>query len=215
MRRIVALGGLLLLWIAPALAQDSSAPMQDQSQQSVQAPVPQAPLKKVPRQTPKYEFSAGFTARSNYQPDGTKPYFSGAYASLDRNIYHWLGAEAEFTGTLKNQGVITGDSQVFTFMLGPTLYPFGHRKVTLFGHALYGLGDERITTGPFAGFGVNTTSTFEKAWEVGGGLDWNRWRHWSIRLVEADFGGASFTPVKSGGGSLRFSGGVVYRFGHK
>jgi len=34
-------------------------------------------------------------------------------------------------------------------------------------------------------------------------------------LVEADFGGASFTPVKSGGGSLRFSGGVVYRFGHK
>jgi hypothetical protein len=212
MRRIVALGGLLLLWIAPALAQDTSASTQDQS---VPAPVPQAPLKKVRPETPKYEISAGYTERSNYQPDQSKPYFSGAYASVDRNIFHWLGAEAEFTGTLKNQGVITGDSRVFTFMLGPTLYPFGHRKVTVFGHALYGLGLERITTGPFAGFGVNTTSTAVKAWEVGGGLDWNRWHHWSIRLIEADFGGASFTPTKSGGGSLRFSAGVVYRFGHE
>jgi len=211
MRRIVALGGLLLLWVAPALAQD----MPTAQEQSVPAPVPQAPLKKVPRITPKYEISAGFTERSNFQPDQSKTYFSGAYASVDRNIFHWLGAEAEFTGTLKNQGVITGDSRVYTFMLGPTLYPLGHRKVALFGHALYGLGLERITTGPFAGFGVNTTSTAVKAWEVGGGLDWNRWQHWSIRLIEADFGGAPFTPSKSGGGSLRFSAGVVYRFGHK
>ncbi|MGH9718366.1 MAG: outer membrane protein [Candidatus Acidiferrales bacterium] len=212
MRRIVVLGGLLLLWIAPAVAQDGPAATQDQS---VSAPVPQAPVMKVPPETPKYEISGGYTVRSNYQTDTTKPYFNGFYGSFDRNIFHWLGAEAEFTRTAKNQGVITGDSRVYTFLVGPTFYPFGHRKVTLFGHALYGLGVESTTTGPFAGFGVNTTAKGVRAWEAGGGLDWNRWQHWSIRLIEADFGGANFTGAQAGGGSLRFSAGVVYRFGHK
>lgn len=210
MRRIVALGGLLLLWIAPAFAQGTATPPP-----SVSPPVPQAPVKKVPPETPKYEISGGYTVRSNYQPDGTKPYFSGFYASFDRNIFHWLGAEAEFTRTWKNQGVIRGDSRVYTLMVGPTLYPFGHRKVTLFGHVLFGLGRESTTTGPFAGFGVTTTTQDVRAWQAGAGLDWNRWHHWSIRLIDADFGGANFTAAKAGTGSLRISVGVVYRFGHK
>lgn len=212
MRKLVALSGLLLLWISPAIAQEDAASAQEQS---VPPPVPATPVKKTPPVTPKFEISAGYTIRSNYQPDGTKPYFNGFYGSVDRNIFHWLGAEAEFTGTLKNQGVITGDSRVYTFLVGPELYPFGHRKVTLFGHALYGLGLERITTGPFAGFGVQTSTYNVGAWEVGGGLDWNKWQHLSIRLVEGDFGGANFTGVKTGGGSVRISAGVVYRWGRK
>ncbi len=210
MRRIVALGGLLLLWIAPAIAQDAPAATQDQS---VQAPVPQAPVKKVPPVTPRYEISGGYTLRSNYQPEQTKPYFNGFYASFDRNIFHWLGAEAEFTRTSKNQGVILGDSRVYTFLAGPTLYPFGHRKVTLFGHALVGIGRESITYAPFAGAGMQTTTKNVRAWEVGGGLDWNRWHHWSIRLIEGDLGGANFWKSQSGGGSVRISAGVIYHFG--
>lgn len=212
MRRIVALGGLLLLWIAPAIAQNATAAAQDQS---VSPPVPQAPIKKVPRVTPRYEISAGFTVRSNYEvSDQTKPYFDGFYGSFDRNIFHWLGAEAEFTDTWKNRGVIFGNSRVYTLMVGPTLYPFGHRKVTLFGHGLFGLGHESTTYGPFAGAGVQTRTEDVKAWEVGGGLDWHKWRHWSIRLFEADFGGANFAGVNTGGSSVRVSAGVVYHFGH-
>jgi hypothetical protein len=210
MRRMIALGGLLLLWIAPAIAQDAPAAAQEQS---VPSPVPQAPIKKVPLVTPKYQISGGFTTRSNYQVDGTKPYFNGFYASFDRNIFHWLGAEAEFTRTAKNRGIVRGDSRVYTFMVGPTLYPFGHRKVTLFGHALFGLGRETTTYQPFAGAGLQTTTKDVHAWEAGGGLDWNKWHHWSIRLIEADFGGANFAGVKAGGGSVRLSAGVVYRFG--
>jgi hypothetical protein len=211
MRRMIALGGLLLLWIAPAIAQNAPGAAQEQS---APPPVPQAPIKKVPPVTPKYEISAGYTLRSNYESsDHTKPYFNGFYASFDRNIFHWLGAEAEFTDTWKNRGVILGDSRVYTFLAGPTLYPFGHRKVTLFGHVLLGIGREKTTYAPFAGAGLQTTTKNVHAWEVGGGLDWNKWHHWSIRLVEADFGGANFAGVNTGGGSLRVSVGVVYRFG--
>ncbi len=212
MRKFVALGGLLLLWISPAVAQDETTAPQEQT---APVPTPEVPVKKVPPDTPKWQISAGFTTRSNYEPQGNKPYFNGFYASVDRNIFHWLGAEAEFTRTSKNQGVIVGDSRIYTLMGGPEVFPFGHRKVTLFGHALFGIGRESITTGPFAGFGVQTTTTDVHAWEVGGGMDWNRWRHWSIRLIQADFGGANFAGTKTGGGSVRVSVGAVYRFGHK
>jgi opacity protein-like surface antigen len=210
MRKFVVLGGLLLLAIAPAMAQDAPAAPADSSAQASEKPP-----KEVRATTTKYEISGGYTLRSNYEPDGSKPYFNGFYGSFDRNIFHWLGAEAEFTGTLKNRGVILGDSRVYTLLVGPQFYPFGHRKVTLFGHALFGLGSESITTGPFAGFAVNTTTNNVHAWEAGGGLDWTLSSHWSVRMIQADFGSANFTGVKSGTGSVRISVGVVYRFGQK
>lgn len=213
MRRLVALGALLLVSIAPALAQDDAGTQQEPS---VQAPVPAAPpVKKAPPETPTWELSGGYTYRSNYQPDGSKPYFNGFYASVDRNIFHWLGAEANFTRTSKDRGVLLGDARVYTLMAGPDLFPFGHRKVTLWGHVLFGLGRESITYPPFAGIGQQTFTYDVKAWEAGGGLDWNKWQHWSIRLIEGDFGGANFTGVKTGGGSIRISVGAVYRFGQK
>jgi opacity protein-like surface antigen len=213
MRKLVALGGLLLLCMSPAIAQDDAGAPQ---QQSAPPPVPAAPpVKKAPPVTPTWEISGGYTSRGNYQADGTKPYYNGFYASVDRNIFHWLGAEAAFTRTSKNQGVLIGDSRVYTLMAGPAFFPFGHRKVTLFGHVLFGLGRESITYPAFAGVAQQTNTYNVNAWEVGGGLDWNKWKHWSIRLIEGDFGGANFTGVKANSGSVRISVGAVYRFGHK
>lgn len=213
MRKFLALCGLLLFFVSPAIAQDDAgAP----PEQSVPAPVPAPPpVKKAPRKTPLWEISGGYTSRSNYQPEGPKPYFNGFYASVDRNIFHWLGAEAQFTRTSKNQGVILGDSRVYTFLAGPEFYPLGHRRVTAFGHVLFGFARESISYPPYAGVGAQTNSYDVKAWEAGGGLDWDKWRHWSIRLIEADFGGANFTGVKANGGSVRISVGAVYRFGQK
>lgn len=214
MRKLVALSGLLLLWIAPAKAQDQGSAEQ---QQSVPAPTPEAPpKKKTPPITPRWELSAGYTERSNYErSDGAKPYFDGFYASVDRNIFRWLGAEAELTSTWKSRGVILGNSHVSTLMVGPDLYPLGHRKVTVFGHVLFGLGRESTTYPAFAGVSTQTYSYNVKAWEAGGGLEWNKWQHWSIRLIEGDFGGANFAATKNYGGSIRISAGVVYRFGQK
>lgn len=212
MRKFAAVCGLLLLCVSTAIAQDETTP-QDQS---VPAPAPAAPpVKKAPPITPKWEISGGYTSRSNYQPDGAKPYFNGFYASVDRNVFHWLGAEADFTRTSKNQGVILGNAGVYTFMVGPELFPLGHRKVTVFGHVLFGLGHESITYPPYAGAAQQTNTYNVKAWEAGAGLEWNKWQHWSIRLIEGDFGGANFTGVKANGGSVRISVGAVYRFGEK
>ncbi len=214
MRKLVVLGGLLLLSIAPAIAQDQGSAQQEES---VPAPAPEAPVKKkTPPVTPKWELSAGYTARSNYEKiDGAKPYFNGFYASADRNFFHWLGAEAELTSTWKGRGVVLGNSHVSTLMVGPDFYPFGHRKVTLFGHALIGIGRESTTYGPFAGFARQTASTNVRAWEAGTGLEWNKWQHWSIRLIEGDFSGANFAGVKANGGSIRISAGVAYHWGRK
>lgn len=212
MRKLVALAGLLLLCVPLAMAQDDTAPQE----QSAPPPVPAAPpVKKAPPPTPAWQISGGYTWRSNYQASGAKPYYNGFYASVDRNFFHWLGAEAVFTRTAKNQGVTIGDSRIYTIMGGPELFPFGHRKVTLFGHVLFGVGHESITYPAFAGVSQQTFTYQVKAWEVGGGLDWNKWHHWSIRLIEGDFGGANFTGVKTGGGSVRVSAGAVYRFGFK
>jgi hypothetical protein len=214
MRKLVALGGLLLLWIAPAMAQDQGSAEQEQS---VPAPTPEAPLKKkTPPITPKWEISAGYTERSNYErSDGAKPYFDGFYGSVDRNIFRWLGAEAEVTSTWKRRGVILGNSHVSTLMVGPDIFPLGHRKITVFGHVLYGLGLEGTTYPEFAGAAQQTNTYVVKAWEAGAGVEWNKWKHWSIRLIEGDFGEANFAQVKAGGGSIRVSAGMTYRFGRK
>ncbi len=216
MRKLVALGGLLLLSVAPVIAQDQGSAQQ---QQSVPTSAPESeapPKKKTPPITPRWELSAGYAARSNYErSDGAKPYFNGFYASVDRNFFHWLGVEAEGTSTWKSRGILLGNSHVYTLMAGPDLYPFGHRRVTLFGHALFGLGRESTTYPAFAGAATQTYSYDVKAWEVGVGLEWNKSPRWSIRLIEGDFGGANFAGTKANGGSIRISAGVAYRWGRK
>ena len=211
MKKLAGLFGLLVMLVVPAMAQDTTAA------QEKPAPAPEEPAKvKRTYVTPKVELSGGYTFRQYYVATNTNIGMQGWYASGDYNLYRWLGVEGEVVGVSTNQGIILGDTHIYTFMGGLRITPLGHRKVTPYGHVLYGEGYYRNVTQPLGGHGGATYTNTVSVWEAGGGLDYNVGRHWGIRLVEADFGGGKFLNTGySGQGSRRVSVGIVFRFGEK
>ena len=215
MKKLVGLFGLFALFIMPVAAQDTSAPPQDQAPTA-----PTEPVKvKHTYPTPKAEISGGFTYRKFYAIDGTTIGMEGGFASYDYNFFRWLGAEGEVVGATGTLNISNQPSQavhVFTALAGPRIYPLGHHKLTPFGHFLYGAGINVTAVPAFGGFGENTTATVVRAWQAGGGVDYYRWAHWGIRLIQVDYGDAKFLgPTIPRQGSGRISFGFVYRFGEK
>jgi len=217
MKKLVVLFGLLALFIMPVAAQDSTTPPQDQAPNAPTEPTEPVRVKHT-YPTPKAEISAGFTYRTFYEP-GTTIDMRGGFASYDYNFFRWLGLEGELVGvrgTLKIPMMPPDGVDIFTALAGPKIYPLGHRKLTPFGHFLYGEGINTTAIPAFGGYGGNTAAVFVRAWQVGGGLDYNRWTHWGIRLIQFDYGSAKFLGNGvQGQGSKRVSFGVVYRFGEK
>lgn len=211
MKKLAGLFGLLLMFVVPAIAQDTTGT------QEKPAPAPEEPVKaKRTYTTPKIELSGGYTYRQYYVATNTNIGMQGWYASGNYNLYRWLGVEGEVLGVGKNQGLIQGDTHIYTFMGGLRLTPLGHRKVTPYGHILYGRGLYRNTVPPFGGHGGATYTNVVPVWEAGGGFDYNLGQHWGIRLVEADFGGGKFlNNGYSSQSSRRVSFGIVFRFGQK
>jgi len=218
MKKLVGLFGLLALFVVPVVAQDSSTSPQDQAPTAPAAPTEPVKVKRT-YPTPKYEISGGFTYRTYYGPSASTIGMKGGSASFDYNFFRWLGLEGEVvgvTGALKIPNLPADDIKIFTALAGPKIYPLGHRKITPFGHFLYGAGINTTAVPAFSGYGGNTSAVAVQAWEAGGGLDYNRWTHWGIRLIQFDYGVAKFLgnsiPNQS---SRRVSVGIVYRFGEK
>lgn len=201
MRKLVVLVGLLALWMAPVRAQD--APEK-----------PEPEVKKV--SIPKFELSAGYSYRTFGAYGSRSLAMNGGYGSVDYNWRRWLSAEAEFVAVYKNQGVL-GKTDIYTFLVGPRVYPLGHHKLTPFGHLLLGVGRYSKAKPTYGGFPAASYGDTAYAWEGGGGLDMNLRKHWGVRLIEVDMGHTGFTadnPTKSQG-ERRISVGIVYRFGER
>jgi opacity protein-like surface antigen len=201
---------LLMTCISPALAQAGAPAPQDHS-----AAPQEAQQKSKARETPRYELSAGYAYRSYYQPSTSTIWLNGWYLSADYNLKSRLGVEAEAMGVYKDQGIILGKTSIYHFLVGPKIYPLGHRKLTPFGHVLLGAARYSNTTPPYGGYASSTRTATAYAWEAGGGLDWNLSRHWGVRLVQVDFGSANFFGSPSVRGSRRIVAGFVYRFGER
>jgi hypothetical protein len=215
MQRLVRLSLLLMLFIVPVMAQDSTAP-----------PAPDVPATKAPdtaaKQTAppkaltkpsKTEISGGFTIHRYYEVTGSTTTMPGWYGDVEHNIIQrWLGAEIQGSGGYKSQGV-QGDLQIYTLMVGPTFYPFGHRKITPFAHVLLGEGYYWNSIPASTGFPaqVNTHTSF--AWAGGGGLDLRISRHLGVRIVQFDYAETKFFSGTVHENDMRVSVGIVYHFG--
>lgn len=218
MTKLAGICALLAVFAATtAMAQDQST--SDQTEPTSTSSAPQAPPKKVKRvYASKYELSAGFTHRSYYVPGGRTYGLIGWYASGEYNWKKWLGAEGEVTDTwytLRSAGFPPDKIYIYTFLAGPRFYPLGHHRITPFGHILIGAGHYSSATPAFGGFHGATITSNAYTYEVGGGLDLNLWKHWGVRMIQADFGNANYVKNASvpNRGSTRFSFGVVYHFG--
>ncbi len=204
MRKLVVLVGLLAVWMAPVRAQDTP-----------DKPEPAAKEKKA--SIPKFELSAGYAYRSIGVQPGTNLAMNGGYGSVDYNYDRWLGAEAEVVGVYKNQGVL-GKTDIYTFLVGPRVYPLGHHKLTPFGHLLFGAGRYSKAIPTYGGFPATYRNATAYAWEGGGGLDLYLRKHWGVRLIEVDMGHTGFSVVgipTTSQSERRVSVGVVYRFGER
>jgi hypothetical protein len=228
MRKHLVICSLLALFAVPAMAQDQPpAPPADQNnpppaEQNKPAAAPSEVPKAVKRTypTPKWVISGGFTYRTDYVNPAYTLGMIGGYGSLERSYKPWLSAEGEVLGV---RGVLSAAQlgppartlNIFTFLVGPQIYPFGHRKLALFGHLLGGGGAYVESVPAFSGFGANTITHLTYAWEGGGGLDLNLKPHWGIRLIQVDYSHANFLGLNTGAGSKRVSVGFTYRFGNK
>jgi len=220
MKKLAVVCGLLALFVIPALAPLVAQDQQPQSEQN-QAPSEETKPAKPKRKytVSKYELSGGWAFRTYYAPSLTTLDTNGWYASFNYNRLTWLGIIGEAVGTGYNQGGLNGKTKIYTFMAGPQIYPLRHRKLTPFGHFLYGLGYYRQSISPYGGYMGNTIEYTAGAWEAGGGVDLAlKNERWGVRLVQVDWTSANFLPnttTYTNRGLLRFSVGVVYHFGKR
>jgi hypothetical protein len=219
MRKLAVVCGLFMLFVLPALtplrAQDQQTPS-DQSENPSEETKPPKPKRTYG--VSKYELSGGYAFRTFYAPSLTTLDMNGWYASFDWNKFTWLGFVGEAVGTGYTQGLLNGQTRIFTFQAGPQVYPLRHRKLTPFGHFLYGLGYYRQSISSYGGYAANSIQYTTSSWEGGGGLDLALKERWAVRLIQFDFVSANLVPASStytSRGLLRFSVGVVYHFGKR
>jgi hypothetical protein len=216
MQRLFGLSVLFILFAGPAIAQD--VPASSQTPDATKTPAAAAPEDKTPpaaTSVSRTEISGGFTFHRYYEISGNTITMPGGYADIEHNIFQrWLGAEIQLSGAYKNQGTL-GTLGVYTIMAGPTFYPFGHRRITVFGHLLAGEGFYRNSIAASAGFPAQINTHASLAWTPGAGIDLVVSPRLSVRLAQFDY-----TQTKFFGGSVhesdtRRSGGIVYHFGVK
>jgi len=176
----------------------------------------------------KFELGGGYTYRTFLEPDISvrPPNLSnrqnqngfgvfGAY-----RLFRWLSVAGDISGTY-NISKANGNTQIYTLMFGPQIYPFGHRhKITPFGQILFGEGFSVFSLGSQGGFAPVSTWDHGYVWMAGGGLDMRFKKRWTIRLIQADYESTHFgnigTGTYAGGqGNYRGSVGIIYRFGVK
>lgn len=184
MKKLIGLSGLLLILAFPAMAQIA----------------------------PHIDVSAGYSLRVFQDPSGVREGMNGWYGSVDYNVFRWLAAEAEVSGNYRNNG-LEGNTSVYTGLLGPQFYPFGHRKITVHGHVLVGEGAYWVHFPAYGGFPSQVNWYWDKAWEAGGGIDYTRSSRWKIRVIQADFAQTRFFGHSEN--NYRASIGFVYTFGKK
>ena len=148
------------------------------------------------------------------QPNYTRIGMNGAYGSFEYNILSRIGAVAEVSGGIRNQGT-NGNLSIFSVLVGPQIYPFKHRrKITPFAHLLFGEGFYRNDYPAYGGFPHTIITSSAFSWEGGAGVDWVHSAHWEIRLIEVDYAQTKFLGNQSQN-NYRGSVGIVYRFGER
>jgi len=171
------------------------------------------------QQTPAWDVEGAYLYRSFYPPNAKRFGMNGWNGSFDHNVRKWIGFAGDFTGTYSDKGT-NGKTQIYTFMAGPRIYPFGHRhKLIPYGQVLFGAGYNRLTFPLNSGFPETTFTSTAFAWAGGGGVQARVTPKWAIRLIEFDYESTRFTnyPNATTGtqGNYRVSVGIVYHIGEK
>jgi outer membrane protein OmpA-like peptidoglycan-associated protein len=197
------------------------------------APKPVPPSGGVGSDTPKFELFLGYSnllatpmSLSNRIVD-----LQGGDANVAFNFSRYVGLVGDFAGyhanTLTFYQVggpsrdVGADGRAFTYMGGPR-FSYRRPRFTLFGQILLGVADARKVTidnctGSPACVPLASASSFASAF--GGGLDLNLSRHFSFRIIQAEYFITRFVDPTSATGktgirnNVRLSSGIVFNPG--
>ena len=167
--------------------------------------------------TPVFEIGGGYAFRSwGVVPDnGGRTSFNGFDLNADYNVTQRIGFALDGTWT-RNSGNLDGPfhQDIYSYMGGPRFYPVGHKRLTPFVHALFGLGRYTLVVPGPEGFSYGEN---DFAFAFGGGIDATVTKRVAVRLGQVDYERTPFTieqnlPAQN---NFRFSAGVVIRFGEK
>jgi hypothetical protein len=114
----------------------------------------------------------------------------------------WIGVVGEVSG-----GADTGGrgTSMYTYMGGPRV-TLRHGRIQPYAQVL--IGGSRFSSSFVQGLGPLSSNSFAAA--VGGGVDLTIVRHFSVRLIQADYLFTHFTGATQN--NLRLSSGFVFRF---
>jgi len=149
------------------------------------------------------------------------------------NFTRHFGVTADFSGNSKQLagisflGFSAGTQQhMYNFLFGPTATAY-FGKSSVFGHALFGEAHSSLSAGVtvpiLGGISAPITSANAFAMAFGGGVDIGLSRHFAIRAAQLDYIRTSFnatdalafglsTSTANHQNSLRYSGGIIWRF---
>jgi len=189
MRKVFGLFALLALFALPAAAQD----------------------------TPKLEVFGGYQYL-HWDLSGGALNMNGFDASGTYNFNRWVGFSADVSGAYNNSGV-QGTTHIYNYMFGPTLYPLGHHRITLFVHGLAGDGHIHVDVPASGGFPAFTLTDSGFVYAAGGGFDATITRHIAVRLFQGDYEQTQFLQDQNLGGfptqkNIRIAAGIVFRLGN-
>lgn len=128
--------------------------------------------------------------------------FNGWNGAFTGNLNNWLGVTADLSGAYKSESGLS--MHVHNFLFGPTVSYSKLDHVKPFAHVLFGVSHANAA---FAGVGASDNAF---AMALGGGVDTSITRHFSLRLIQADYLMSRFSSATQN--NARISTGVVFKF---
>jgi outer membrane immunogenic protein len=164
--------------------------------------------------TPKFEAGLNYSwlhvksANYDYQRTG-----NGGSGYIEYNVNHIVGLVGDFGGYANTRKGI--DQKLLTYMFGPR-FNWRHTRLSPYAQFLFG--------GGYAWSGPTSTTQNAFATAAGGGLDYNLTKRIAIKPIQVEYVMTQFDSAKLSGATrgfgshqndVRYSAGVVFRFGDK
>jgi opacity protein-like surface antigen len=164
--------------------------------------------------TPRFEVGATYSGvHLNAANNNGQRTSNGGSASFEYNINNYLGVVADFGGYANTRSGI--DDKFITYMFGPRLN-WRHKRFNPYVQSLFGAG--------YAWSGPSNNNQNAFTFAIGGGLDYGLTKRIAIKPLQVEYLRTDFNSAQLGDSTstfgdhqngVRYSAGIVFRFGEK
>ena len=179
------------------------------------SPLVSAQVPKPTAWAPIVEAGLGYSYLSLEVPSSSRLNLNGVDANLTVDFSSHLGARADFAYDFAPNAYGSGNkAQVLSYLGGPLLYLWNHKRTSVYMHSLFG-GARVSGAVPASNYGYWLGYINKFSFDVGGGVQYRDTKSLSYRLG-ADYLHSSFIDPNAavrGQNNLRVTASVVYIFG--